>query len=82
MAQRHNLAFLIVCNCFQASGDRILVHNQGMISGNRDGIRQILENRRFILNGNLAGFAVHQLTGSDDGSAKSLADGLVSQANA
>ena len=51
-----------------------------MVTGNLDAFRQTMEQRAGGLDGNFAGFAVHQMAGLHDRSAECLANGLVPQA--
>src|ERR1700731_4141789 len=85
MAQAHDhprsIRFMRLCADLQFAGQAFFSHDQRMVAGSRHRLRRVLEQRLAVML-DTAGFAVHQLMRPDHISAKSRADGLVSQANA
>src|SRR6185437_1247812 len=84
MAQPHDdpcaVSLMRFCANLQFAGQSFFRHDERVVSGGRHGLWHVFK-QRFAVMLNKAGFAVHELTRTDNVAAKSSAKRLMSQAH-
>ena len=80
VAQAHDKSIGRGGGNFEAGGQALALHDQGMVASGLERIGQAFKNGPAVVM-DLAGLAMHQLRRPDNFSAESLADGLMTEAH-